>query len=166
MSNIKKSKITIVILCLMIVLSFSFNTNAEERTVKRYDTVQVHYLGKLKNNEVFDSSKGKKPLEFQVGTSSVIIGMNKAVMGMKVGEKKTATIPAVEAYGQYNKGLVFKLPVDRVPPGTKAGDTIKSSSGGLLQVKAVEGNEVVLDANHRLAGKELVFEIELLKITD
>lgn len=140
------------------------------RQVKSGDTVKVHYHGKLTNGETFDSSEGRDPLEFEVGSGMVIKGFDDGVTGMSVGEKKTIHIPADEAYGQHNPGQVIEMPKDRFPGDMKVevGMPLMMSDGGgqRLQVVVAEIKEdsVILDANHPLAGKDLVFDLELVEI--
>ena len=138
---------------------------------KNGDMVQVNYTGKLTDGTVFDSSVGRAPLEFTLGNDEMIPGFEKAVLGMKVGEKKTVTIPADEAYGPHYDEMVIQVPRDRIR--TEAEPTI----GQVLGTTGPNGEEisfiitgisdngtVTLDANHPLAGKDLTFDIELLKI--
>ena len=134
------------------------------------DTVQVNYTGKLADGTVFDSSIGREPLEFTLGTGQVIPGFEKAVLGMKVGEKKTVTIPVDEAYGPHHDDLVAEVPREKLPEditpevGQQLG--VKRTDGGtsIVTIISVSDNAVTIDANHPLAGKDLTFEIELVKI--
>ncbi len=130
------------------------------------DTVSVHYTGKLEDESVFDTSEGRDPLQFTVGDKNLIAGMNNAVRGMKVGESKTATIPPEEAYGPYNEKLVFEVPAENLPPGIKPGPPLRDPKGGMVLVKEVNEEKAILDANHILAGKTLIFDIKLVNITD
>jgi len=134
------------------------------------DTVKVHYTGTLSDGTQFDSSKGKDPLEFTVGAGQMIKGFDAAVRGMKVGETKTVTIPAAEAYGEHKDSLVITFDLSEIPDGMslKVGDTVplQTASGGYVNgtVTAVTDTDVTVDANHRLAGKDLTFEITLVEI--
>jgi len=138
--------------------------------VKNGDTVKVHYHGKLTDGTTFDSSEGRKPLEFEVGSGSVIPGFNNGVLGMSVGDKKTVNIAAEEAYGIVEEDRVMEFPIDRFPPDLKpeVGMTLTMSDGNGQQfpvvIAGVQDDVVVLDANHPLAGKDLVFDIELMEI--
>jgi len=138
--------------------------------VKNGDTVKVHYHGKLTDGTTFDSSEGRQPLEFEVGSGSVIPGFDNGVVGMTVGDKKTINIPAEEAYGGVEEDRFMEFPIDRFPPDLKpeAGMTLTMSDGGGQQfpvvITDVRDNIVILDANHPLAGKDLVFDIELMEI--
>jgi len=137
---------------------------ADERAAAEGDTVSIHYTGKLEDQTVFDSSDGREPLEFKVGAQNIIPGMSKAVQGMKVGDSKTATIPPEEAYGPYNDKLIFEVPTQNLPPGVKPGTPLRDPQGGMVVVKEVNGDKSVLDANHMLAGKTLIFDIKLVSI--
>lgn len=134
------------------------------------DSVKIHYTGTLDNGETFDSSKGRDPLEFTLGAGQVISGFDKAVCGMAVGETKTETIPAAEAYGERREEMILTVPTAKVPPGvnTKIGSrlTMKTQDGQQVPVKVTEASEdsITLDANHPLAGENLTFEIELVSI--
>ena len=138
--------------------------------VKTGDNVKVHYHGRLTNGETFDSSEGREPLEFEVGSGMVIKGFDDGVTGMKVGEKKTINIPAENAYGPMNSEMIIEYPKSQFPEhieleiGTPL--VMSSASGQQFQVKIVEIKDdvVVLDANHPLAGEELIFDLELVEI--
>ena len=138
--------------------------------VKSGDKVKVHYHGRLTSGETFDSSSGRQPLEFEVGSGMVIKGFDDGVTGMAVGEKKTINIPFDEAYGPRNPDMVIEMPRDKFPkdleiePGMPLG--MKDQQGQQFEVTIVEIKDdvVLLDANHPLAGQDLVFDLELVEI--
>jgi peptidylprolyl isomerase len=139
--------------------------------VKNGDTVQVNYTGKLADGTVFDSSQGRAPLEFTLGTGNMIPGFEKAVLGMKVGDKKTVTIPSDEAYGPHLDNMVIEVSRDRLPSGVtpEVGMqlVIALTNGNKIPVtitKVTDNTTVTLDGNPPLAGKDLTFDIELVKI--
>ncbi len=138
--------------------------------VKTGDTVKVHYHGKLTDGTTFDSSEGREPLEFEVGSGSVISGFDSGVTGMKVGEKKTVNIPVDEAYGQKQEDLFMEFPLDRFPPDVvpEVGMQLNMSNGSEqnfpVVIAEVSDDKVVLDANHPLAGEDLTFDLELVEI--
>ena len=138
--------------------------------VKSGDKIKVHYHGKLTNGETFDSSAGREPLEFEVGSGMVIPGFDDGVTGMTVGEKKTVNIPFAEAYGPKNLEMVIEMPKDRFPADMQVeiGMPLMMSDqqGQQFQVTIVEIKEeaVMLDANHPLAGQDLIFDLELVEI--
>lgn len=137
---------------------------------KNGDLVKVHYTGKLVNGEQFDSSAGREPLEFTVGEGQMIKGFDIAIPGMKVGDKKTINIAPEEAYGPRNEEAIIEFPKQHVPADMKieAGMplTLSNQEGQPVQVIVIEVKDdiIVLDANHFLAGEELVFDIELVEI--
>jgi peptidylprolyl isomerase len=136
--------------------------------VRRGDNVKVHYTGKLTDGTVFDSSEGKDPLEFAVGAGQVIQGFEEGVVGMKVGESKNIEIPAAKAYGERNEEMIMEVPMTHVPPEIKPEIGMRLEVGGqngeIIRVVIVDITEksVILDANAPLAGKDLIFEIELI----
>jgi peptidylprolyl isomerase len=138
--------------------------------VKKGDTVKVHYHGKLTNGSTFDSSEGREPLEFEVGGGMVIPGFDDGVTGMAIGEKKTVTIPADQAYGPKQEEMVMEFPKDRFPedmvPEVGMQLNMSNGSGQNFPVVIVEVKEtsVILDANHPLAGETLIFDLELVAI--
>lgn len=134
------------------------------------DTVRVHYTGTLSNGEQFDSSAGREPLEFTLGSGQVIAGFDEALTGMAVGDSKTVTIPAAQAYGEHNPELTHTVPREQVPA------EIELENGMQLQAQDQVGNpiaftvvahdedKVTLDANHPLAGQDLTFALELVEV--
>lgn len=138
--------------------------------VKTGDKVKVHYHGRLTNGETFDKSEGREPLEFEVGSGMVIKGFDDGVTGMQVGEKKTINIPFNEAYGPKNPEMVIDMPKDRFPQdmaievGMPLG--MRDQEGNQFQVVVVQVKDdvVILDANHPLAGQDLIFDLELVEI--
>lgn len=138
--------------------------------VKNGDTVRVHYHGKLTDGSTFDSSEGREPLEFTVGSGQVIKGFNDAVIDMQPGDKKTVEIPVEEAYGERSDDMMMEYPLSEFPPDMKpeVGMELHMSDnqGNVFPViiADVMDNTVILDANHPLAGENLTFEIELVSI--
>ncbi|MFH6772750.1 FKBP-type peptidyl-prolyl cis-trans isomerase [Gaetbulibacter aestuarii] len=138
--------------------------------VKENDTVAVHYTGKLTNGQVFDSSVDREPLKIQLGQGQLIPGFEKALVDMEVNEKKTVTIPKEEAYGEVRKDLFQKLPKTELPESIKPEvglGLVGSRPDGTQQqfrIAEVSDDHIVIDANHPLAGQELVFDLELVSI--
>jgi FKBP-type peptidyl-prolyl cis-trans isomerase 2 len=138
--------------------------------VKKGDKIKVHYHGRLINGETFDSSEGREPLEFEVGGGMVIKGFDDGVTGMAVGDKKTVNIPFNEAYGPRNPDMIIEMPKERFPKdmdieiGMPLG--MSDGQGQQFQVTIAEIKEeiVLLDANHPLAGEDLIFDLELVEI--
>ena len=138
--------------------------------IKTGSTVKVHYTGKLENNEVFDTSNGKQPIEFQVGSSQVIPGFENAVMGLSVGDKTEVTIDPDQGYGPVREDLIITLPKTQIPADAQPGAQLQGmgQDGQPFNVVVKEVNEenAVVDANHPLAGKNLLFEIEVIEISN
>jgi FKBP-type peptidyl-prolyl cis-trans isomerase 2 len=140
--------------------------------VKSGDTIKIHYHGKLADGTTFDSSEGRSPLEFTVGAGAVIKGFDDGVKGMSVGDKKTIEIPFLQAYGPEDPSMIIEFPVDRLP------DDLKPEIGMQLNMNNAEGQQfpvtitdindenIILNANHPLAGKDLIFDLELVGIVD
>ncbi|TVR26038.1 MAG: peptidylprolyl isomerase [Balneolaceae bacterium] len=138
--------------------------------VKEGDTVKVHYTGKLESGEVFDSSEGREPLEFTLGQGQLIPGFEKAVIELDKGESTTVDIPSKEAYGEVREDLIITVPKDQLP------EDVEPQVGMQLQVNQPDGQPIpvritdvgeenlTLDANHPLAGKDLTFKIELVEV--
>jgi FKBP-type peptidyl-prolyl cis-trans isomerase 2 len=137
---------------------------------KSGDTVKVHYTGTLIDGTQFDSSAGGEPLQFTIGAGQVIPGFEKGVTGMKVGEKKTITIPAADAYGEYRNDLVIELEKSKlqlsVTPEIGMQLTMTQADGAKINVtiKAISETMITLDANAPLAGNDLTFALELVEI--
>ncbi len=139
-------------------------------TAKSGDTVRIHYTGTLADGSTFDSSEGRDPLEFTLGAGQVIPGFDKAVTGMDVGDSQTVEIPADDAYGPVNPDGRQSFPRDKVPEnipldiGTRLQLSGPQGQPIMVTVTEVTDEEVILDANHPLAGKDLTFKIELVEI--
>ena len=139
-------------------------------TVKEGDTVRIHYVGKLEDGTVFDSSDGGASLEMKLGQKEFIAGIEKAVIGMSTGEKKTVAIPAEEGYGPHRKEKVFEYDRGRLPDGFApvVGQQMQMfrADGQPVQVTIMDFSDgtVTMDCNHPLAGKDLIFEITLEEI--
>ncbi len=138
--------------------------------VENGDTVQIHYTGTLQDGTKFDSSEGRDPLAFEVGSGQIITGLDKALPGMTVGDTKTVNVPCDEAYGQPNPDMCHAVPREGIP------EDIPLEVGGRLQMQTQDGQvvpvtvkdvseaEVTLDANHPLAGEDLTFKIEVVGV--
>jgi peptidylprolyl isomerase len=138
--------------------------------VQNGDKVKVHYHGKLRSGETFDSSEGRDPLEFTVGDGQVIPGFDQGVMGMQVGDKRTVEIDVTNAYGDKSQEMIIEFPKNQFPPemNPEVGMQLMMNNGQGQQfpvtVAEVKEESVVLDANHPLAGQDLIFDIELVEI--
>jgi FKBP-type peptidyl-prolyl cis-trans isomerase 2 len=137
---------------------------------KAGDTVKVHYHGRLTDGTTFDSSEGREPLEFEVGSGAVIAGFDNGVAGMSIGEKRTIQIPVDQAYGPKDPGMLVEFPKSNFPedmtPELGMRLNMTNGSGQVIPVVITDVKEdtVILDANHPLAGEDLIFDIELVSI--
>ena len=138
--------------------------------VKNGDTVKVHYHGRLTDGTTFDTSEGRGPLEFQVGSQQVIKGFDEGVLGMAIGDKKTIHIPAEDAYGTSSPERMIEFPRNQFPPdmtpelGMQLNLRNQDGHDFPVVIAEIKDDVVVLDANHPLAGKDLVFDVELVEI--
>lgn len=138
---------------------------SETQTAQDGDTVAVHYRGTLDDGSEFDSSAGRDPLSFVVGSGQVIAGFDEAVRGLAEGGTRTLRIDPENAYGERTDAAVIEFPADSAPDGLQPGDQVTLGNGQTATVLEV-GEEVIrIDANHPLAGQALTFEVELVSIT-
>jgi len=140
------------------------------KVVDKNDNVSIHYKGTLSDGQLFDSSEGKDPLTFEVGSGQVISGFDKAVVGMKVDESKVFTIPSTEAYGEVKDDFLYEIPVSSIPAelnpheGQRLVSNLEDGRQIPVTVKSVKEDIITLDANHPLAGKDLTFDIKIVEI--
>lgn len=137
--------------------------------IKEGTSVSVNYTGRLEDGAIFDTSlqEGRNPLTVILGQGQLIPGFENGLMGMSVGEKKTIEIQPEEAYGEVNPQLTQEVTLDKVPDNVKVGDMLQGQNQhGPVQVTVREVNEstVLLDMNHPLAGKKLIFDLEVVSI--
>ncbi len=139
--------------------------------VKENSTLKVNYTGKLSDGQIFDTSEGKEPIEFTLGEGRLIPGFEKGLIDMKLNEKKTITIVKEEAYGEVNQDLIQEVKKTELPqdmaPEVGMGLVSKSPDGREMNLMVVEVKEesIVIDGNHPLAGKDLIFDLEVVEIT-
>ncbi len=139
------------------------------REVQLDDVIRVHYTGKLEDGTEFDSSKGKDPIEFKVGQGNLIAGFEKGVIGMKQGETKTVSIPSEEAYGERQEELIATINKKELPPNISpdVGMPLQMTKpdGQVIPVVVVDISKetITLDANPPLAGKTLIFDLEIME---
>ncbi|WP_375262038.1 peptidylprolyl isomerase [Palleronia sp.] len=139
---------------------------------KAGDTVRMHYSGSLADGTQFDSSKGRDPLEFQLGSGQIIPGLDNALQGMAEGDTKQVVVEPAEAYGDRDPARIQAVPREQIPdhipvdPGTQL--QMQTPDGQTLPVMVTDANdaEVTLDANHPLAGQQLTFDVELVEIKE
>ncbi len=142
------------------------------------DTVSVNYIGKLSNGTLFDTSIKEEaqkagfplrpsyaPLSFKVGAGQMIPGFDAGVVGMKIGEEKTVTLPPAQAYGERIADAVISVPLGNLPPGVKVGSMLQSQTGQAVKVVEMNSTHAKVDFNHELAGQTLVFTIRMVNIT-
>ncbi|MCG1036760.1 FKBP-type peptidyl-prolyl cis-trans isomerase [Polaribacter sargassicola] len=138
--------------------------------VKESNTVKVNYTGKLSDGQIFDTSDGREPLEVTLGQGQLIPGFEQALIDMKLNEKKTITIAKEDAYGDVNESLIQEVDKANLPqdmePKVGMGLVSKSPDGQEMNLMIVEVKDqsVVIDGNHPLAGRDLVFDLEVVDI--
>ena len=138
--------------------------------IKVGDKVKLHYKGTFEDGEEFDSSLGKKPLSFTVGNGEVIRGLDEALVGMEIAQKKKIHIPSDKAYGSFQKELIVSIKRETIPSDItlKVGEQLQIPNQEgipiIVTIKEITEDAVLLDANHPLAGKNLIFEIEIVDI--
>lgn len=145
-------------------------SKVSSQKVKKGDSVTVHYTGKFENQQVFDSSKDREPLQFTVGEGQIIVGVEQAVIGMSAGESKTVQLNPEEAYGDRREDLISTVqkkylnPEMTPEPGQQwlIGD---SQDPTIVTIIGVDEENITLDANHPLAGKVLIFDLEVIQIS-
>lgn len=152
-------------------------------TIKRIengDTISVNYIGRLEDGTVFDTSikeaaieagiynqmRDYKPLTFTVGAGQMIKGFDEGVVGMKIGEEKTLTIPPEEAYGEYREELAREVPVDAVDFTPEVGMRLGTDNGLIGTITEVGESSFVVNFNHALAGKTLVFLVSAVSVEE
>ena len=167
----KNNHIVVLIFLLVTALLIQGCSAADDAgKAKVGDTVQVNYTGKLADGSVFDSSIGKQPLEVVLGKGQVIPGFEKAILGMKVGDNKTVTISVNDAYGPSHPELIFEVPKENLPADAapQVGQQLRGSKADgttmVATITKISDKTVTLDGNIPLAGKDLTFEIGLVKI--
>jgi peptidylprolyl isomerase len=136
-------------------------------TVELGDIVKIHCTGRMLDGHVVTTTEGEEPLEFRVGEFELIIGLNEAVVGMKSGESRTVTIKSDDAFGPYEESLIMSVGLDQLPGEVEIGSmfTDDQTQNNWL-VREVDNNEktAIIDGNHFLAGKDLVFDISMIDI--
>lgn len=167
---VKRSAILLVIVLSGILLVTGCTGKEGSAAAKDGNTVKVHYTGKLDDGTIFDTSLEREPLEFTIGAGQMIPGFEAAVRGMQVGQVKTVTIPAEEAYGPHNEDNVLVVERDKLPEnlnpvvGQQLQMQQENSNMAVFVVTDVSDTMITLDANHPLAGKALTFEIKLVEM--
>ena len=139
------------------------------KTIQNGDTVNVHYRGTLEDGSVFDTSigEGKEPIKVTLGEGKLIKGFENGLIGMTVGEKKTITLDPEDAYGDVIPEAVIDVPLSNLPPNVEVGQVLQGNGPqGPFIVSVIEIKEDVakLDHNHPMAGKKLIFDLDIVSI--
>lgn len=137
--------------------------------IKQGSKVKAHYTGRLNNNDVFDTSlqDERGPLEFTIGEGTLLPAFEKELLGLSTGEKKTFELGSTDAYGPYRDELRLTVPKSNVPPGVEVGQTLQGNYKDEMinfMVRQVNEDNVIVDANHPLAGKDLIFDVEIVDV--
>lgn len=139
------------------------------KQIENGNTVKVNYTGRLEDGSVFDTSltEGREPLVATLGEGKLIKGFESGLIGMSEGEKKTIEIESEDAYGAYLEGMIAEVEKSKLPEGVKIGDSLQGfGPNGPIMVKVIElsENSAKIDANHPLAGKKLIFDLEVVEV--
>jgi peptidylprolyl isomerase len=169
----KNNKLPLVLIVVVaIVLFILVGQGANEIGIKEGDAVTLHYTGTLSDGSVFDTSMDKDPLVFVVGNRQLLPAFEKAVKGLKIGDKETIELSSDEAYGQRNESLTAEYPLENVPSdmeiaiGGKLFMQSPDGNVGIAVIKEIGEENLVLDLNHPLAGEDLKFEIEIIDVKE
>jgi peptidylprolyl isomerase len=157
---------TLLFIVLLLAVAGCGDTEGAAEGATDGNLVAVHYVGTLDDGSEFDSSRGREPLEFEVGTDQVIKGFDDAVRGMSVGDTKSVRIPTEDAYGPVDEELIFPVALADAPEDVAIGDEVVIDGVIYGRVVSIGATEVIIDTNHRFAGQALTFEIELMSINE
>ena len=137
--------------------------------VKEGSKVKVHYTGKLEDGKVFDTTIDKEPIEVVLGEGTLIKGFENGLMGMKDGEKKTIDVEPKDAYGDYVEGRIQEVEKSKLPEDIKVGMVLQATSEAgsmVILIKEIKEDTAIIDANHPLAGKKLIFDLEVVEVSN
>mgnify|MGYP001353574904 FL=1 len=137
--------------------------------IKEGSKVKVHYTGKLEDGKVFDTSSDKDPIEVLLGEGTLIKGFESGLLGMNIGEKKTIEVEPKDAYGDYVEGRVQEVEKSKLPEDIKVGMVLQATSEAgsmVIQIKEIKDDTAILDANHPLAGRKLIFDLEVVELSN
>ena len=137
--------------------------------IKEGSKVKVHYTGKLEDGKVFDTSNDKDPIEVVLGEGILIKGFEEGLLGMKSGEKKTIEVESKDAYGDYVEGRIQEVEKSKLPEDIKVGMVLQANSEAgsmVILIKEIKEDTAILDANHPLAGRKLIFDLDVVEVTN
>lgn len=162
-----KIRLMIAVMAMLVLISGGMWSQASAEpplAVADGTKVTLEYTLALPDKTVVESNIGQEPVSYLHGNREILPGLEKALTGMKAGEKKHVTVAAEEAYGLYDEKKKVTVKKEQLPPNVQIGTRLRSPEGQEAKVVAIEGNSVVVDTNHPLAGKTLVFDINVLKV--
>jgi len=136
--------------------------------VSKGDQVAIHFTGRLEDGTVFDTTENRDPLQFEAGGEQVLPGLSDAVIGMEEGEEKSVTITAEEGFGIYDPEKTQEVPLSELPDGVKVGDQLRAEAGDQvfrIWVREVNEEAAILDGNHPLAGKQMIFDLQVVPVS-
>lgn len=137
--------------------------------IKEGSKVKVHYTGKLEDGKVFDTSSDKDPIEVVLGEGTLIKGFESGLLGMNIGEKKTIEVEPKDAYGDYVEGRIQEVEKSKLPEDIKVGMVLQANSEAgsmVILIKEIKEDTAILDANHPLAGRKLIFDLDVVEVTN
>lgn len=137
--------------------------------IKEGSKVKVHYTGKLEDGKVFDTSNDNEPIEVVLGEGTLIKGFENGLIGMKDGDKKTIEIEPKEAYGEYIDGRIQEVEKTKLPEDIKVGMVLQATTevgSMVITIKEIKEDTAILDANHPLAGRKLIFDLNVIEVVN
>ena len=164
MTYLYKSTVATFLSAMFITGAVAVDAAPEQSTIADGSKVTVEYTLALPDKTIVETNVGKEPISYTQGNHEIIPGLEKALAGLKAGDKKHVTVTPEDAYGPYDEQKKVTVTKEQVPPEVKVGTRLRAQNGMEAKVVSIDGNSVVVDTNHPLAGKSLVFDINVLKV--
>ncbi len=140
-------------------------------SISKGDEVKIHYIAKLKNGEIVETTRGKEPFSAKIGSKNLILGLEEALIGLKKGDKKKITVPPNKGFGERKENLLQEIPKSQIEEGKKVSvDEVielryEDGNRQFVTINEVKEDSIVLDLNHPLSGEVLIFDVEVIDIS-